>query len=143
MTAVVVVVLWVVAWTWAAPAASDTTPTTDTTTTTETQTVQDPALVRKVHRQQRLLAAYHRRVHGLVRTLHHNPQVSEALALACSTYGSCSTLTRRAWCESRDDPRAQNASGASGLFQFLPSTFRSTPYGRLSVWSPYANALAA
>lgn len=71
------------------------------------------------------------------------PQVVEAINLACATYGSCSTLWRKAQCESLLNPNAQNRSGASGLFQFLPGTFRSTPYGRLSIWSPYANALAA
>ena len=54
------------------------------------------------------------------------------------------SLDRKAWCESRRHPRALNASSqASGLFQFLPSTWRSTPYAAFSVWSPYANAQAA
>jgi hypothetical protein len=49
-----------------------------------------------------------------------------------------------AWCESRLNPYARNASsGASGLFQFLWSTFRSTPYGGHSIWYARWNALAA
>jgi soluble lytic murein transglycosylase-like protein len=53
-------------------------------------------------------------------------------------------LRRRAWCESRMNPRAYNASsGASGLFQFLPSTWRTTPYRRRSIWSAEHNAMAA
>jgi hypothetical protein len=80
---------------------------------------------------------------ALVRTLLSRPSVREAISLACATYGSCETLWRRAGCESHYSASAKNASGASGLFQFLPSTFASTPYGRLSLWSPYANALAA
>lgn len=32
-------------------------------------------------------------------------------------------LLRVAWCESRYDPNAYNASGASGLFQFMPRTW--------------------
>ena len=53
---------------------------------------------------------------------------------------------RVSWCESRWNPNAYNRwSGASGLFQFLPSTWASTPQGRagLSPFDPYANAAAA
>jgi len=47
-------------------------------------------------------------------------------------------------CESRYDPGAVNASsGASGLFQFLPSTWASSPYAADSPFDPTANALAA
>lgn len=77
------------------------------------------------------------------RVLIATPSVSEAINLACATYGHCAELWRKARCESHLYPRAHNASGASGLFQFLPSTFRSTPYASLSIWSPYSNALAA
>jgi soluble lytic murein transglycosylase-like protein len=53
-------------------------------------------------------------------------------------------LRRRAWCESRNDPRAYNASsGSSGLFQFIPSTWRTTPYARYSIWSAKWSSLAA
>lgn len=77
------------------------------------------------------------------RVLYARSSVVEAINLACATYGSCSTLWRRARCESGYSPSATNGSGASGLFQFLDSTWRSTPFARFSVWSPYANALAA
>lgn len=80
------------------------------------------------------------------RVLLRKPQVVEAINLACVSYGWCSTLWRRARCETGGtfDPHAYNASsGATGLFQFLPSTWRSTPYRHLSIVSPYANALAA
>lgn len=82
----------------------------------------------------------------LRRELLHRPDVSEAISLACATYGYCSDLWRKARCETGGtfSPVARNSSsGASGLFQFLPSTFASTPYASFSVWSPYANALAA
>lgn len=47
-------------------------------------------------------------------------------------------------CESNLNPRAYNrSSGASGLFQFLPSTYRSTPYGGHSIFSAKYSALAA
>jgi hypothetical protein len=53
-------------------------------------------------------------------------------------------LYRRAACESGGYAFARNPySDASGLFQFMPSTFATTPFGRLSIWSPYANAMAA
>lgn len=77
--------------------------------------------------------------------LRHRPSVVEAINLACATYGHCPELWRKARCETGGtfSPRAYNPSGATGLFQFLPSTFRSTPYAVLSIWSPYANAMAA
>ncbi len=73
----------------------------------------------------------------------HRPDVTEAINLACAVYGNCATLWRRARCESHLYAGAKNESGATGLFQFLPSTFRSTPYRGFSILSPYANALAA
>jgi hypothetical protein len=52
-------------------------------------------------------------------------------------------MRRRAWCESRMIPGASNGTHF-GLFQFLPSTFATTPYAtRGSVWSPKWNSLAA
>lgn len=49
-------------------------------------------------------------------------------------------------CESRGDPNADNPrSTASGLFQFLSSTWAVTPQGKagLSVWDADANVAAA
>jgi soluble lytic murein transglycosylase-like protein len=49
-----------------------------------------------------------------------------------------------AWCESRYHPTSVNSSsGASGLFQFLPSTWAFTPYAAYSPFDPKFNALAA
>ena len=49
-----------------------------------------------------------------------------------------------AWCESRYHPNSVNSdSGASGLFQFLPSTWSGTPYASYSPFDPRYNALAA
>ena len=57
---------------------------------------------------------------------------------------SAPMLRRKAWCESRMRPGAYNASsGAAGLFQFLPSTWRTTPYRWHSIWSPRWSSLAA
>lgn len=68
------------------------------------------------------------------------------------------TLYRLAACESTGtvpapqpptprvlDARAKNPTGehAAGLLQFLPSTWRTTPYRTESIWSPYSQALAA
>lgn len=50
---------------------------------------------------------------------------------------------RVAMCESGDNPYARNPSGASGLFQFMPSTWAGTPYASSSVFDPVANARAA
>jgi soluble lytic murein transglycosylase-like protein len=49
-----------------------------------------------------------------------------------------------AYCESRYHPTSVNSSsGASGLFQFLPSTWAFTPYAAHSPFDPQYNALAA
>ena len=49
-----------------------------------------------------------------------------------------------AWCESRYHPNSVNTdSGASGLFQFLLSTWSGTPYAKQSPFDPRVNALAA
>jgi soluble lytic murein transglycosylase-like protein len=51
---------------------------------------------------------------------------------------------RVAKCESNYNPYAVNrSSGASGLFQFLPSTWAASPYHAQSVFDPTANAHAA
>ena len=56
-------------------------------------------------------------------------------------------LLRIAYCESRFNPGAYNASGASGLFQFLPSTWAANSvragYAGASVFDPVASANVA
>jgi soluble lytic murein transglycosylase-like protein len=53
-------------------------------------------------------------------------------------------MVRVARCESNLDPCAVNPAGPyRGLFQFLDSTWRSTPYRHDNVYDPKANALAA
>ena len=59
-----------------------------------------------------------------------------------------SQLLRVAWCESRYNPLAYNASsGASGLFQFMPRTWAANSvragYGGASVFDAVANANVA
>ena len=49
-----------------------------------------------------------------------------------------------AYCESRYHPNSVNSdSGASGLFQFMPSTWGGTPWAGQSPFDPVANAQAA
>lgn len=53
-------------------------------------------------------------------------------------------MLRVARCESNLNPRARNAaSSASGLFQFIPSTWASTPYANYDIFDPWASANAA
>ena len=59
-------------------------------------------------------------------------------------YGqSYSWLVRVARCESGLNRLAGNPSGASGLFQFMPGTWRTTPFGGQSIWSAKWQSLAA
>ena len=99
---------------------------------------------RRYHREQRLVRELRQRLRRERNALLQQPSVVEAINLAATVYGNGSTLWRKARCESGLNHNARNlSSAASGLFQFLPSTWRSTPYGGFSVFSPYANALAA
>lgn len=85
-------------------------------------------------------------VRGLRRTLLAQPSSLTALKLAAVAYDvSFDTLHAKARCESGRSlyARAKNpTSTASGLMQFLDSTWASTPYAGFDVFDPYANALA-
>lgn len=123
---------------------------TTSTTTTRTRTIVSRFQGRPARYWARRYWAAHRDVRrarrsarAVRRTLLSDANVVEAINLACAVFGDCSTLWRKAQCESRLSPGARNPSGASGLFQFLPSTWRTTPFGVFSIWSPYASALAA
>ena len=53
-------------------------------------------------------------------------------------------MIRVARCESNLDPCALNRRGPYyGLFQFLKSTWKTTPYGDRNIYDPKAQALAA
>jgi hypothetical protein len=59
---------------------------------------------------------------------------------------SSDLLLRIAMCESGLNPTSKNrSSAASGLFQFMPGTYRNSPSGAagLSIWDAQANAEAA
>ncbi len=88
-------------------------------------------------------------IKALRRELEHSPSIQEAVALASVAYPAmkpCSAwaiIKHESWMTA-DPAHAKNPSStASGLYQFLTSTFASTPYGRFSIWSPYAQSLAA
>ena len=63
---------------------------------------------------------------------------------AAHKYGqSKSTMIRVARCESNLDPCAVNRKGPYyGLYQYLKSTWRSTPYGDRDIYDPKAQAMA-
>jgi uncharacterized protein YraI len=63
---------------------------------------------------------------------------------AADRYGqSRDDMLRVAECESNLDPYAVNPSGSYGLFQFIRTTWKSTPYGHKDIFDPEANANAA
>lgn len=132
-----------------------------------------PALARARARANTMQTLLTRRVlenRRLHQQLLHRTSTIEALELAAATAGTASeqqamfrTLYRIAACESTGthpapwpattrvldaharNPHAEARSGehAIGLLQFLPSTWRTTPYRGLKITSPYAQAMAA
>lgn len=72
--------------------------------------------------------------------------VQQIIRNAFSPYGQAAVDwgLRVARCESGYNPRAYNPAGPYyGLFQFLMSTFKATPYGGGDIYDPVANANAA
>lgn len=74
--------------------------------------------------------------------------IEAIIRAAAAKWGADPTqLLRVAWCESRYNPSAYNASGASGLFQFMPRTWAANSvragYAGASVWDPVASANVA
>jgi hypothetical protein len=87
-------------------------------------------------------------------TLAHDPSVTESIRLATMIYPAFTE--KRAWqiirhesWMTKDPLHAYNPTPvgpgchATGLYQFLDCTFRSTPFGKMSIYSPYAQSLAA
>ena len=71
-------------------------------------------------------------------------QIVKYIYAAADRYGqSREDMLRVATCESNLDPYAVNPSGSYGLFQFIRSTWKSTPYGSEDIFDPEANAMAA
>ena len=81
---------------------------------------------------------------GRCRSRHSEKEVLRFIANAAKKYGqSKKAMERVARCESALDPCAVNRSGPYyGLFQFLKSTWKTTPYKNRSIWDPEAQALA-
>ena len=73
--------------------------------------------------------------------------MTHLISVASSAFGqSPHVLIRKAGCETGGtfSPYAYNeGSGASGVFQFLRGTWRSTPLAAHSPFDPFASALAA
>lgn len=72
-------------------------------------------------------------------------QIIQIIYAAADKYGQPrADMLRVAQCESVLDPNAVNPiSGVSGLFQFMPSTWATTPYANQDIFDPVANANAA
>jgi hypothetical protein len=76
-------------------------------------------------------------------------EIEAIIRAAADAWGAdADQLLRVAWCESRYNPSAYNASsGTSGLFQFKPLTWAANSvragYGGVSVFDPVANANTA
>jgi hypothetical protein len=71
-------------------------------------------------------------------------QILRYIRRAARKYGqSRRSMIRVARCESNLDPCAYNRSGPYfGLYQFLKSTWKSTPYGNKDIYDPEFQALA-
>jgi len=75
--------------------------------------------------------------------------IESVIRAAAAAWGAdANQLLRVAWCESRYNPLAYNArSGASGLFQFIPTTWAANSvragYAGASAFDPVANANVA
>lgn len=76
---------------------------------------------------------------------HSEQEILNFISDAAKKYGqSENAMVRVARCESALDPCAVNRSGPYyGLFQFLKSTWNTTPYGDRDIYDPEAQALAA
>ena len=66
------------------------------------------------------------------------------IADAAARYGQPEAdMLRVAGCESGLNPNAINPAGSYGLFQFVATTWASTPYAAYSIFDPWASANAA
>ena len=78
------------------------------------------------------------------RIRHSEQEIHNFIAKAAKKYGqSENAMVRVARCESVLDPCAVNRSGPYyGLFQYLKSTWKTTPYGDRDIFDPEAQSLA-
>jgi hypothetical protein len=105
--------------------------------------------IAQYHAQQVALAAAQAEAARIAALSNHPappPQIAQYIYDAFNPLGprAVQWAMNVAWCESRYHPNSVNSdSGASGLFQFLPSTWAFTPYSKYSPFNPQYNALAA
>lgn len=99
--------------------------------------------------QQEALAAAQAQAAVIAARNNHAPPpayIAKIITDAFSPLGSAAVqwAMNVAYCESRYHPNSVNSdSGASGLFQFMPSTWGGTPWANQSPFDPVANAQAA
>jgi hypothetical protein len=99
--------------------------------------------------QQDALAVAQAKAAGIAARSNHPPPppyIAKIINDAFSPLGSAAVqwAINVAYCESRYHPNSVNtASGASGLFQFMPGTWGGTPWASQSPFDPVANAQAA
>lgn len=78
------------------------------------------------------------------RRVYSRQEIVQVIYAAADRYGQPrADMLRVARCESDLLPYAVNASGSYGLFQFISSTWQSTPYADENIFDPEANANAA
>lgn len=71
-------------------------------------------------------------------------EIIQIIYAAADRYGQPrEDMLRVARCESVLDPNAVNPAGSYGLFQFIPSTWATTPYANEDIFDAYASANAA
>ena len=99
--------------------------------------------------QQEALAAAQAKAAVIAARSNHAPPPPEIAKIINDAFGPLGPAAVQwainvAYCESRYHPNSVNSSsGASGLFQFLPSTWGGTPWASQSPFDPVANAQAA
>ena len=99
--------------------------------------------------KQQALAAAQAQAAAIAARSNHPPPPAEIAKDITDAFGPLGSAAVQwamnvAWCESRYHPNSVNTdSGASGLFQFLPSTWSGTPYASQSPFDQRANAFAA
>ncbi len=99
--------------------------------------------------QQDALAAAQAKAAVIAARSNHAPPPPEIAKIINDAFGPLGPAAVQwainvAYCESRYHPNSVNSqSGASGLFQFLPSTWGGTPWASQSPFDPVANAQAA